>query len=277
MSLKNKEYVDDDIAVYVMTHGPTCTWLDDYCIPMELGAELRNNMQYQLKDNDGSDSISIKNKLYNELTGLYWMWKYDTHKYVGLYHYRRVFPRISKSDIPTLLIKYDFIVPKPMIFKQSIERQYCHCHYKVDWDIMMDELKSLYPEYYDSAIKIFSEKRFIPCNMFVSTNENQNKYCAWLFPLLNNIEKRLNLSDGRSEYNKRVIAFMGERLFTLYLFHNKFNLKYVQVSRVPPHFPIRPICPEPIANIFYSNIHIYNIIINIQSIVGKIIHSRKMI
>ena len=32
----------EDIAVYVMTHGPECTHLKNYCIPLEIGAACRD-------------------------------------------------------------------------------------------------------------------------------------------------------------------------------------------------------------------------------------------
>lgn len=269
MSLKNKEFKEGNLAVYVMTHGPECTWLDDYCIPMELGAVNRDNLRYATRDDEGDDNISEKNGLYNELTGLYWMWKNDNHEYVGLYHYRRICNHINKREIPSLLKKYDFIISKQTINKPNMATHYCHDHCKVDWDIMLEELNKLYPNYYNSASKVFSKRGFIPGNIFITTNKHLNEYCSWLFPLLENIENRLDISDGRTDYNKRAIGILGERLFNLYLFHNNYKLKHVQILAVPPHFPIHDICPKSIASIINSNIHLYNWTINAQKKIYK--------
>ena len=67
-----------DIAVYVMTHGPECKHLKDYCIPLEIGAACRDKHCGILRDDTG-ENISEKDKMYCELTGLYWIWKNQSH------------------------------------------------------------------------------------------------------------------------------------------------------------------------------------------------------
>lgn len=62
-------------------------------VPIEVGAEGRNNFLYNLKDNTG-DNISEENPYYGELTGLYWIWKnadYDNEDIVGFCHYNKTF------------------------------------------------------------------------------------------------------------------------------------------------------------------------------------------
>lgn len=56
MSLSHKTEQRDDLAVYVMTHGPECTWLEDYCIPLEIGAACRDNHCCELRDDMGEDT-----------------------------------------------------------------------------------------------------------------------------------------------------------------------------------------------------------------------------
>ena len=41
------------------------------------------------------DNIDALNPWYCELTGLYYMWKHSTAKYVGLEHYRRFFEELQ--------------------------------------------------------------------------------------------------------------------------------------------------------------------------------------
>lgn len=216
----------EDIAVYVMTHGPECTHLEDYCIPLEIGAACRDKHCGILRDDTG-DNISEKDRMYCELTGLYWMWKNQSHDIVGLYHYRRTF-QIDRNYIKKSLETHDIILPHYINLKRSCSKQYISCHIKQDWKIMCDTLKQMYPEYYTSAKKVFSKKKLIPANMFIANRDIMNRYCNWLFPLLFSIEPKLDLSN-RSNYQSRVIGFMSERLFTLWVIHNKLRIKHIPI------------------------------------------------
>lgn len=221
---------DNDIAVYIMTHGSECYHIPDYCLPLEVGAALRNNFRYELRDDSSNDNISKKNKLYNEITGLYWIWKNDNHKYAGLYHYRRLL-NLNSEKIRKYLTKYDFILPKKargFTRTTSCEEWYKKCFVKNDWEIMINVLKDMYPEYYLTAKIIFQQKQSYFCNIFVTKKDELDKYCNWLFPLLEMIENRLDLRE-RNEYQSRAIAFMCEMLLNLYVCHNNFKIKGVRI------------------------------------------------
>ena len=137
----------EDIAVYVMTHGPKCTHLKDYCIPLEIGAACRDKHCGILRD-DAGENISEKDRMYCELTGLYWMWKNQSHDIVGLYHYRRMF-NLSSRRIRKLLSRYDIIVPTKIDIKPTIDAEHQRQKIPLDWDIMKDVLNEFYPEYYE--------------------------------------------------------------------------------------------------------------------------------
>lgn len=70
-----------------------------------LGASLNEAIVSDYRDNS-LINISNKNKIYCELTGLYWIWKnygLETIEWIGLSHYRRYL---------TLIIKKLFILYK---------------------------------------------------------------------------------------------------------------------------------------------------------------------
>jgi len=221
-----------NIMVYIMTHGPLCEIIPEYCSPLEIGCSVRNEFHYPLKDNADSDNISNKNSLYCELTGLYYIWKSDRHQISGLSHYRRLFT-IDSKHIISILDEYDMIIPDYAYSKKSVRDSYADSHVQDDWNVMMDVLKFMYPDYYPDVVKIFEKSRFIPYNMFISKREILESYCEWLFPLLFSIESKLNLNN-RSQYQSRAIGFLAERLFILYVYHNNLKVKNVSVITLPP-------------------------------------------
>ena len=78
-----------DIKILVATHKKYLMPTDDIYIPIQVGAEGKEDLGFQ-KDNEG-DNISAKNPFYCELTGMYWAWKNLNADYIGLVHYRRHF------------------------------------------------------------------------------------------------------------------------------------------------------------------------------------------
>lgn len=106
VSEKFRIYVVHSIADQVLEEA-----MEDrtFEIPIQVGAALTDKRIAMVTDNQG-ENISEKNKKYCELTALYWIWKNDHAKYVGLSHYRRrfdineqMFEWIQKSDIDVIL------------------------------------------------------------------------------------------------------------------------------------------------------------------------------
>lgn len=212
-----------NLAIYMATHSEKCSHVsdEDYIIPIQVGKALNNLCIEKVNDNTG-DNISEKNRTYCELTALYWMWKNTNHKYIGLYHYRRRFD-INREKILTVLNDDDIILPKKKIFKISLKEQYIREHSEHDWYILMNVLKELYPKYYEFANKVFEKNKIYRFNMFIMKKDMFDKYCEWVFPILDKVEKSISVKEKNS-YQKRYAGFMSERLFTLYVFYNKFKI-----------------------------------------------------
>jgi len=276
----------EDIAVYVMTHGPECTHLEDYCIPLEIGAACRDKHLGILRDDTG-DNISEKDRMYCELTGLYWMWKNQSHDIVGLYHYRRVF-NLSSKRIQKILSNYDIILPKKIDIRPTIDSEHQRQKLPLDWKIMKDVLKELYPDYYESAKLIIMQNTSYAYNMFVTTNRIFNDYCAWLFPILFEVERRFELQhderlaelkehrnkpDYLNGYYERAIGFLAERLIDGFVAHNKLRVKEVELELVPPYFPLWKRAPEICKKMVMSNVVVYNVTLKLQEKIYKYIHS----
>ena len=58
--------------------------------------------------------------------------------------------------------------------------------------------------------------------MFIAPKEIISKYCEWVFPILFEVEKRVDMT-GYDDYQKRIYGFLTERLFDVWM--DKQNLK----------------------------------------------------
>ncbi|MBQ3455850.1 MAG: DUF4422 domain-containing protein [Synergistaceae bacterium] len=248
------------LKIIVCYHKPyTVPPLDDgILLPVQTGKSISDVSLNIQADNEINgqpcDNISSKNEGYSELTAMYWAWKnlkklYPDVKYVGLYHYRRFFAlrntyfscefdvpesdienyRVDSQKVIKILESGKIILPEQMTFPFSVSTQYCVCHVSDDYRTIKEIIKTKFPDYYDDFLRVmeFSNKCFF-YNIFIMKYEDFTKYCEWLFPVLFEIEAAVN-TQHYSTYQKRVPAFIAERLFNVYI--RKNNIK-------PAYFPI---------------------------------------
>lgn len=237
---EGKKYLDletalnDDIHIYTAKchlDKKICnTELNfDWEIPIQVGAELTDQVICEVRDNVGTN-ISEKNKEYCELTALYWIWKNDRSKYVGLGHYRRHFDltleklqKIKTSDI-------DVILTVPIANFPNVRTVYINDHIESDWDTMLEAIKVLQPQYYETADTLQNGTYYYAYNMLIARKEIFDGYCEWLFPILEYIEQHC----GRKEdqYQNRYIGFLAERLLSIYFLHNEKRWKIVHARKI---------------------------------------------
>lgn len=183
------------------------------------------NQESQFFDDTG-DHISGKNRRYNELTALYWVWKNRMHmqdEYIGLCHYRRVLT-LSEEDLRRIHGQnVDVVLQFPMLHEPDAQEHHTRYIEEKDWQAMLLALEELYPEYTEAFDRIFSEPYFYNHNLIIAKKEVLADYCAWLFPLLNRIEE-LSTPKGW-ERTDRYIAYISESLFTLYFrYHSELKI-----------------------------------------------------
>lgn len=215
-------------SIYIATHKKANFPNKSEYIPIQAGAELKDNLGF-FRDDVG-DNISVKNPSFCELTILYWIWKNDESDIVGLVHYRRYFYEkkysntlnnvIGKKKIEKILTKYDMILPrKEYIYKFNLMEQWNHIHNSRDIEICKKIIKEKYPEYLNSFDKVFSKNSFYAFNMFIAKKSVIDDYCKWLFDILFEMEKLIDIS-SYSDYNKRLFGFISERLFNVWIEKN---------------------------------------------------------
>ena len=236
--------------------------LENY-VPLQVGAEGKESLGY-LQDNTG-DNISIKNQNFCELTGLYWIWKNCNADIVGLVHYRRYFVKsffttniekaITKKDIIKYLQKYDVILPKPYwTYKKTVEEQYSADHNIEDYKKLRNIIEKNTPEYLDAFDKISKRRYFYNFNMFIMDKKLFNEYAKWVFFILEELEKQVDISNY-NDYNKRIYGFLSERLFNVWIEkHQELKIKTLyanNVERKPWVDNVRNLKSKLLTKVFY--------------------------
>ena len=198
-------------------------------------------------EDEMKDNISHLNSKLNEMTAIYAYWKnlMKDADYVGHNHYRRLFRIEDLNDIA----EYDVIdaKPIPMLFNMSyftgspipnfvstdIKNGYAICHKIEDWNKMEALLKKT-PYYVD--FEDWSKQSCLtsPCNMFVMKKKIFEEYCNFVFPILFDLEQKINL-ESRDGYQRRALAFISERFTSLFIYSKK-NQGYRVKSLEPLYF-----------------------------------------
>lgn len=83
-----------------------------------------------------------------------------------------------------------------------------------------------YPQYMDIFYKVMNGNSGYFLNMFVMRKKVFNNYCKWLFSILFETERSINLKEYDT-YQSRIFGFLSERLFNVWLEYQ--NLKSIEL------------------------------------------------
>ena len=224
------------LRIVVAAHKPYSMPSDAVYVPLQVGAVGRLPIAGFRRDDEG-DNISVRNPNYCELTGLYWAWKNLKADAVGLVHYRRHF-NATPERIAMLLERHDIVLPrKRNYFIETNYSHYAHAHHAVDLDLTRTILAERHPECvaaFDCVMKRTSGHRF---NMLVMKREALDAYCTWLFDILFELERRLDIS-SYSRNDARVFGFVAERLLDVWLEASKRTFAELPVRNLESqHWP----------------------------------------
>lgn len=228
------------VKVFVATHKKAEFPNNSIYVPIQVGAF--NKDKFLKVTDDTFKNISKKNSYFCELTATYWILKNDKSDIIGLTHYRRYFFSrhtnemscvLKKKEIEDILKKYDIIVPfKTYIFlHKNVKAAYVKIHKESDYNTCREIIMEKYPEFLDAFDKVSNSRSFYACNMFISNKKIFDEYYNWLFDILFELEKRIDISSYDS-YNKRIFGFLSERLFNVWLEYKRLNIKEMPVYNV---------------------------------------------
>ncbi len=225
-----------DSRIYICAHKEFTKPADDFYHPLQVGAALHDDLGY-IRDDSG-DNISVKNPSFCEMTGLYWLWKNVDCDIVGTCHYRRYFAYgerfLNKDDTEKLLQDYDIIVSNDHWMPEgSLYEHFFQTHNKNDIMVMKDIIGEFCPEYDQAFEACMSGNLFTPYNMLVAKKELFDEYCEWVFPLLFELEKRIDTSDY-DDYQGRMVAFIAERMLRVWIVNHSLKVCELKVMQIDP-------------------------------------------
>lgn len=275
-----------EIKIFVSCHKESYVPESEILCPIQVGTALADAEFPNWKHDNQGEHISDKNKSYCELTAQYWAWKNVAADYYGFFHYRRYlsfdqeYPvsrdgkllgkrflpyrevedikgdlsrfGITDETMKEVIEQYDMLTVLREPMNVTAYEQYCQFHRKRDMDCMIDLVCRMYPEYVGACRRYMASKEVYFGNIYVMKKELFFDYMDWLFPLLEEFERRTDFTDySESEY--RVTGYLAERLFGVYYCYIKEHkemkcceLSYIIFQNTKPRIQVIPIYKESV-------------------------------
>lgn len=197
---------------------------------------------YEFTDSTGNN-IGYKNKNYCELTATYWLNKNISSQIKGIVHYRRFFfhPSLNlfnasilkEKEIIKTLSSYDVILPVKRNLKvldkcKTCRDHFIKCHGEKNLNYLTHVIKSYFPEYTQKWIRQLESYKISCYNMIIAKEDVFNKYCNFVFDILNKTEEYITTHLGIIP-NDRIFGFMAERLTDLFFDDTEYKIKRFSV------------------------------------------------
>ncbi|MCX6239281.1 MAG: DUF4422 domain-containing protein [Bacteroidia bacterium] len=253
----------DNCKIYVFHYKNGEPFPDLPCYIHILAGKETYLQESNLTGDNTGENISNKNQYYSELTGIFWVYKNQTSDIVGTCHYRRFFTtrgepllyklkrflyyfgglnigrhgliytsnqeywgkRILTCDEAKLYLDdFDAIMPIKRKLRQSVESHYNKYHDASDLQLLRIIISEKAPEYSSSFESTLKQKRLYANNMMIMKRKNFVALCDWLFMLLFEFEKRIDLTNYE-DYQQRIFGFVSERLITTWFNHHQLKVK----------------------------------------------------
>lgn len=215
------------------------------------------------RDYEG-ENISDKNLMYNEYTGLYWVWKnWDLKDYIGCNHYRRYYDCLDNlPNINEVFKKHRIILNQKFPLQYNNEPKTNREFYKIwhnvdDFDTMGEIVKRLYPQYADGWDKMANSTHIYPSSIFIMKRKTFLEYMQFIFDVtkeFNNVRNCHSSEDyvkyveeHKDEYIRpqhayydvkmqaRIIGYLIERCLCAFLMSGGKNSLEANSYQMPWH------------------------------------------
>ena len=253
----------DNCKIYVLHYKNGEPFPDLPCYIHILAGKETYPQESDLTGDNTGENISNKNQYYSELTGTYWVYKNQSSEIVGTCHYRRFFTAkgepfqyklkrllyyfgglnigrygliytsnqdywsnriLTCNEVKLILEDFDAIMPIKRKLRQSVEGHYNKYHDTIDLQLLRIIINEKTPDYSSSFESTLQQKRLYANNMMVMKRPTFEALCDWLFMLLFEFEKRVDLTNY-TDYQQRIFGFISERLITTWINHHQLKVK----------------------------------------------------
>ena len=245
-----------DIKLFVCCHRPAPVPEHPLLVPVQVGAALAGERFAGFLQDDTGENLSAKNRSYCELTAQYWAWKNQRADYYGFFHYRRyLYPDtraarpyrlegapalpllegLGYGEFGGLIEHYDLIAPLGEDMHLPVREHYAAAphHRRADLALAEEIVKERAPEMGRALEDYLSGTVCYFGNIYIMARPVFCDYCAWLFPILAEFDRRADWA-GRTPQENRVDGYLAERLFGVYFTHRREELRTLELPRV--HF-----------------------------------------
>ena len=255
-----KSKAKNSIKIFITYKDRNPILKSDILVPIQSGRALAYEAFDDMIGDDTGENISSRNDKYSELSAMYWVWKnynkVGNPEYVGFMHYRRQFifneklglpypkwissfyylpslheamPFFSDDTIEEIVPQFDYIVPAYSVTPfLNIRDEYIYAipGSRSDiFDTFIQVCREIHPDWEEEISKIEKGNVVQVCNMFVMKKELFFDYCNFAFPVLFELEKRIDTA-GLSTNGLRFLGYMAEKLQTMFVFRLEKEKKY---------------------------------------------------
>lgn len=187
---------------------------------------------------DTLNNISNLNDILGDLTGLYWIWKNTNEEFVGTNQYRRYYDDNQLNSLK--LSDKELYVSEFLNFGQdNVWQQYTKAHTDLGINILR---KAIEMNKVSIPINMFNMLYYrnilSTCNSFFAHRDIFNKLCSVLFEIIFELYDGCKYAlefvqhgahYGRNVNDKRLLAFLAERILNIIYFNSKYFLGSLQI------------------------------------------------
>ena len=102
----------------------------------------------------------------------------------------------------------------------SAYEHYAKRHYAKDLDVCREVIAEKYPAYLSAFEQVMKRKKAHMFNMMIAKSKIFDEYSAWLFDILFEVEKRVDIS-GYSPSEARIFGYISELLLDVWIEVNR--------------------------------------------------------